>query len=171
MMDDGCWILDDEKSTHRTSGIEIAMRANAIIPILQFAICILQFAICNSPGGGALCRAEQPSDPRTWYAENSQSLLTLYRHLHQTPELSLREEQTAARMAQELRDVGATVTTGVGGYGVVGVLENGPGKVLMLRADLDALPVAELTGLAYASQVRTKDERGATVGARHAPGR
>jgi hippurate hydrolase len=73
-------------------------------------------------------------------------------------------------MAQELRDLGAKVTTDVGGHGVVGVLENGPGKVLMLRADMDALPVAEQTGLPYASKVRTQDDRGATVGVMHACG-
>ena len=68
------------------------------------------------------------------------------------------------------RPPGSTVTTDVGGHGVVGVLKNGPGKTLMLRTDLDALPVAEETGLPYASKVRTKDERGATVGVMHACG-
>src|SRR5688500_8657870 len=80
------------------------------------------------------------------------------------------KQNTAARMAEELRTLGVTVTTGVGGHGVVGVLENGKGKVLMLRADMDALPVAEETGLPYASKVRTRDARGATVGVMHACG-
>jgi hippurate hydrolase len=73
-------------------------------------------------------------------------------------------------MAKELRDVGVTVTTNVGGYGVVGVLANGPGKVLLLRSDMDALPVAEQTGLPYASKVRTQDPHGAAVGVMHACG-
>jgi hippurate hydrolase len=114
--------------------------------------------------------AGEPAEPAAWYAENAESLLELYRHLHQTPELSTHEKETAARMAQELRDLGAKVTTGVGGHGVVGVIENGPGKVLMLRADMDALPVAEQTGVPYASKVRTQDDRGAMVGVMHACG-
>jgi hippurate hydrolase len=73
-------------------------------------------------------------------------------------------------MAKELRDVGATVTTEVGGYGVVGVLANGDGKVLLLRSDMDALPVVEQTGLPYASKIRVQDSRGATVGVMHACG-
>jgi hippurate hydrolase len=114
--------------------------------------------------------AKEAAKPREWVAANLDSLVELYRHLHQNPELSTQEEQTAARMAQELSDVGAKVTTGIGGHGVVGVLENGPGKVLMLRADMDALPVAEQTGLPYASKTRVEDARGATVGVMHACG-
>jgi amidohydrolase len=114
--------------------------------------------------------AEDAADPRQWTAANLDSLVALYYHLHQNPELSHEEKATAARMAQELRDVGAKVTTDFGGHGVVGVLENGPGKVLMLRADMDALPVAEQTGLPYASKVRVQDARGATVGVMHACG-
>jgi hippurate hydrolase len=114
--------------------------------------------------------AEEPADPQAWTAANVNSLVDLYRHFHQTPELSFDEKETAARLADELRAIGATVTTNVGGHGVVGVLENGPGKTLMIRTDLDALPVAEMTGLPYASKVRTKDERGATVGVMHACG-
>ena len=116
------------------------------------------------------CLADDAADPTKWISENLPSLVELYRELHQDPELSLQEKQTAARMAHELRALEITVTTGVGGHGVVGVLENGPGKVLMLRADMDALPVAEQTGLPFASKVRTRDARGATVGVMHACG-
>ena len=70
-------------------------------------------------------------------------------------------KETSARLAKELQDAGAKVTTGVGGYGVVGVLENGPGKTLLLRTDMDALPVAEQTGLPFASTVRTKTSKAA----------
>ncbi|MEX0612837.1 MAG: amidohydrolase [Pirellulales bacterium] len=146
------------------------MKSSTNRPTLLFTICILQSALCDLPDRSALCRAEPASNARTWLAENSGSLVELYRHLHLAPELSLHEEQTAARMAEELRDVGAMVTTGVGGHGVVGVLENGDGNVLMLRADMDALPVAEQTGLPYASKVRTQDARGASVGVMHACG-
>jgi len=135
--------------------------------MMRYAICVVMFAICSS--STQLGYAEV-STPRAWINQNLDPLVELYRHLHQTPELSLAEKQTAARMAQELRDLGAKVTTEIGGHGVVGVLENGPGKVLMLRADMDALPVVEQTGLAYASKVRTQDSRGATVGVMHACG-
>jgi amidohydrolase len=77
---------------------------------------------------------------------------TLYEELHQAPELSLQETQTAKRLAAELRALGLEVTEGVGGTGVVGVLKNGAGPVGMLRTDTDALPVTEETGLKYASR-------------------
>src|SRR4051812_11069932 len=89
-----------------------------IFRILQFAICILQFAFCNFFGRTDHCLPAAAADPRRWVAENMPTLVELYRHLHQTPELSLKEKETSARMAKELRDAGATVTTNVGGYGV-----------------------------------------------------
>src|SRR4051812_13374885 len=76
----------------------------------------------------------------------------LYQDLHRNPELSTKETQTAARLAEELRKLGYQVTTGVGGTGVVGVLKNGQGPTVLLRTELDALPVEEKTGFAYASQ-------------------
>jgi amidohydrolase len=94
----------------------------------------------------------------------------LYMDLHRHPELSGHEQQTAAKLAAELRGLGYTVTTGVGGTGVVGILKNGDGPVVMLRTELDALPVEEKTGLPYASTVRTKDDKGADVGVMHACG-
>lgn len=75
----------------------------------------------------------------------------LYKHLHQNPELSLQEKETSARIASELKSLGYQVTENVGGYGVVGVLENGAGPVLLIRSDMDALPMEEKTGLPYAS--------------------
>ncbi|HEX3127561.1 MAG TPA: amidohydrolase [Thermoanaerobaculia bacterium] len=94
----------------------------------------------------------------------------LYRDLHQHPELSFHETETAARLAKELRQLGYEVTTGVGRVGVVGVLKNGAGPVVMLRTELDALPVTENTGLPFASTVRTKDDAGLEVGVMHACG-
>jgi hippurate hydrolase len=76
----------------------------------------------------------------------------LYRDLHQHPELSLHEEKTAAKMADRLRKLGFEVLTGVGGNGVVGVLRNGQGPTVLLRTDIDALPVEEKTGLPYSSK-------------------
>ena len=97
-------------------------------------------------------------------------LETLYVDLHRSPELSLREVETAAKMAERLRALGFDVTTGVGGTGVVGVLRNGKGPAVMLRTDLDALPIEEKTGLAYASKVTVVDAGGATVPVMHACG-
>ncbi len=94
----------------------------------------------------------------------------LYVDLHQTPELSLHEEKTAGKMAARLRTLGFEVTTGVGGHGVVGVLRNGSGPTVMLRTDLDALPLEEKTGLPYASKVQAKNPGGETVAVMHACG-
>jgi len=79
-------------------------------------------------------------------------LENLYRHLHSHPELSLKDEQTAVHVARELEGIGLKVTRQVGGYGVVGLLENGKGATVMVRADMDGLPVTEATGLPYASK-------------------
>lgn len=97
-------------------------------------------------------------------------LVALYQHLHRHPELSLREKETSARMAEELQRAGVEVTRHVGGHGVVGLLRNGDGKTLMLRADMDALPVAEETGLPYASAIRGESDEGRPVGIMHACG-
>jgi amidohydrolase len=94
----------------------------------------------------------------------------LHLDLHQHPELSLHEQQTAAKLAAGLRELGYDVSTGIGGTGVVGVLKNGNGPVVMLRTELDALPVVENTGLPYASTARTTDDNGADVGVAHACG-
>jgi len=94
----------------------------------------------------------------------------LYIDIHRHPELSLHEQLTAARLATGLRELGYAVSTGIGGTGVVGVLKNGSGPVVMLRTEMDALPVEEQTGLPYASVVRTKDDSGKDVGVAHACG-
>ena len=98
------------------------------------------------------------------------SLNALYQDLHRHPELSLMEVQTASRIAAELRTAGFEVTEHFGGTGVVGVLKNGPGPTLMIRTELDALPVAEETGLPYASKVRVTDLSGHDVPVMHACG-
>ncbi|MEO2090542.1 MAG: amidohydrolase [Gemmataceae bacterium] len=97
-------------------------------------------------------------------------LLALYKHLHANPELSLQEEKSAARMADELTKLGFEVTPKVGGHGVVGVFKNGAGPTVWYRADMDALPVTEQTGLPYASKVRAKDRSGNDCGVMHACG-
>src|SRR6185312_2799285 len=94
------------------------------------------------------------------------SWLTTYKALHAAPELSHREEKTSVFVAGELRKLGFTVTERIGkyqneqwvGYGIVGVLKNGPGPTVLVRTELDALPVDEKTGLPYASNVKTKND-------------
>jgi amidohydrolase len=125
-----------------------------------------------------LARGQEPSRPDQsppaqtdkWFPEHQDELVALYTHLHTHPELSYQEVETAARIAQELTQAGAKVTRGVGKLGVVGVLENGPGPVVLVRTDMDALPVVEQTGLPYASKVKARDKQGREVGVMHACG-
>ena len=97
-------------------------------------------------------------------------LMALYRDLHAHPELSMQETRTPAKLAAEVRKLGFTVTEKVGKTGVVAVMKNGPGPVLMLRADMDGLPVVEQTGLPYASKVRAVARSGVETGVMHACG-
>jgi hippurate hydrolase len=106
------------------------------------------------------------------------SLLSTYKSLHLAPELSHREEKTSVFVAGELRKLGFTVTERIGkyqnaqwiGYGVVGVLKNGSGPTVLVRTELDALPVEEKTGVPYSSQVKTKNDAGVEVSVMHACG-
>jgi len=98
------------------------------------------------------------------------SLVALYKQLHASPELSFQEAKSAARLAQEAKKLGFAVTGGVGGHGVVAVMKNGEGPTLLIRTDMDALPVVEQTGLAYASKVVTKTPDGVETGVMHACG-
>src|SRR6185295_16978174 len=97
-------------------------------------------------------------------------LVALYQHIHTNPELSLMEEQTAKRLAEEMRKAGYEVTEKVGGHGIVAVLKNGPGPVVLIRTDMDALPIVEKTGVPYASTVKVRDRNGNEVGVMHACG-
>ena len=101
---------------------------------------------------------------------NSSDWLELYKELHANPELSFHEVKTAVKMAEVLKKQGFEVTEQLGGNGVVGVLKNGKGSTVMVRTDMDALPVVEETGLPYASTVTTKDDDGNEVGVMHACG-
>lgn len=103
-------------------------------------------------------------------ADEYPSLEKLYLHLHANPELSFYEEKTSALLAGQLREIGFRVTRGVGGHGIVALLENGTGPTVMVRADMDALPVLEETGLPYASKVVATDEQGMEVPVMHACG-
>ena len=109
---------------------------------------------------------------------NIDSLVATYKTLHAAPELSHREEKTSAFLAKELRSLGYTVTERIGkfenaawtGYGVVAVLKNGDGPTVLVRADMDALPVDEKTELSYASRIKTKNDAGQEVSVMHACG-
>jgi hippurate hydrolase len=137
-------------------------------PPFRFPISHLLAGIisCSLLGAVASTRSEEPV---AWAKGHLDELVEIYRHFHAHPELSFMEKETAARLAKDLLAVGAEVTEEVGGTGVVGILKNGSGKTVLLRTDLDALPVTEQTGLAYASQVKVELD-GLPTGVMHACG-
>jgi amidohydrolase len=108
--------------------------------------------------------------PAEWATKHMPGLIETYRDFHRHPELSLHEEQTAARVARLWKEAGVEVHAGIGGHGLVGLIKNGPGPTLMLRTDLDALPVTENTNLEYASKVKVKNADGTMTGVMHACG-
>ena len=103
-------------------------------------------------------------------AADMPQLMALYRDLHANPELSMQEVSTPSKLAEQMRKLGFQVTMKVGQTGVVAVMENGPGPVLMIRADMDALPVKEQTGLAFASKAVGKLPDGTETPVMHACG-
>ena len=111
----------------------------------------------------------QPLAEKT-IVEQTGRMLLLCKDLHQNPELSLQEFETAKKMASELRKAGFEVTENFGGNNVVGMLKNGAGPVIMLRTDMDALPVEEKTNLVFASSKKVKSEDGNEVSVMHACG-
>ncbi|PZU11199.1 MAG: amidohydrolase [Sphingobium sp.] len=128
-------------------------------------------AAAQTPAPAAAQSTPAPqSEIGTAIAKDMDGLMTLYRDLHANPELSLQEVNTAAKLAKRLRAMKFDVTEKVGGTGVVAVMKNGSGPVLLIRADMDALPVVEQTGLPFASKVRTKTPEGVETGVMHACG-
>jgi hippurate hydrolase len=132
------------------------------IPLLYSALVLL--AASSTPAADLTPQISERASAEV------QSLVALYTHLHQHPELSFREKETAARLVSELKPLGFEVTANVGGHGFVAVMKNGSGPTVMVRTDLDALPVVENTGRPYTSDVRTTDEYGNDVGVMHACG-
>ena len=120
--------------------------------------------VLTTLGIGPAARSED------WFATNLDPLVKFYQARHAEPELSFQEKATSASLAAALKEAGAEVTTGVGVYGVVGVLKNGQGPTVLVRSDLDALPVTEQTGLPFASKVKATDKDGKAVGVMHACG-
>ena len=136
--------------------------------VMRFALGVLFFICRTAP---SYCEDSPVSkEIGAWIEQQYDSLFQLYRHLHSNPELSYREVKTAERIGRELEGSGFQVTPNFGGYGLVGVLKNGEGPTLMIRTDLDGLPVTEETGVEYASRVRVKDDLGKEVGVMHACG-
>ena len=128
------------------------------------AMSLSLFALLTSPSGAQTATASRELD--VVYPD----AYALYVDLHQHPELSSQETRTASTLAARLRSLGYDVTEHVGGTGIVAVLKNGSGPTIMLRTELDALPVEEKTGLPYASTVHAKDPSGTEVPVMHACG-
>src|SRR6266487_2219743 len=146
----------------------VFMKSYASLVFVFFAAASLQTA------PGAPAPPSVPEDLRkavlSKAGEVAPKLEPLYKEFHAHPELSLHEEKTAQRVGDGLEQAGFAVTRSVGGNGVVGVLTNGPGRTVLVRTDLDALPVSEQTGAPYASTVKTVDDKGNAVGVMHACG-
>jgi hippurate hydrolase len=132
--------------------------------MIRFVPCAALAALALVPAS----RAAAAPDPAT--KAQMADLMALYRDLHAHPELSGQEVQTAAKLAARARALGFDVTEKVGGTGVVAVMKNGPGPVLLIRADMDGLPVTEETGLPFASKVRATTADGIESGVMHACG-
>ncbi|MFY0639000.1 M20 metallopeptidase family protein [Maricaulis maris] len=136
---------------------------------LMSAAAAVTLALAAQPTAFALQEAADEDALRTAITADYDGYLEeLYQHFHAHPELSHQEFETAARLAAELEALGFDVTEGVGGTGIVAVMENGEGPTLMLRADMDGLPVPEQTGLSYASTDTDVDHRGVENPVMHA---
>jgi amidohydrolase len=151
------------------------MKLSSVAPIaasLTLALFGFEARAADPRGGERLVASIAGHDPwlQTAVKRVSKDVEALYVDLHQHPELSRHEEKTAATFAKRLGALGFEVTTGVGGTGVVGLLKNGQGPTLMLRTELDALPVEEKTGLSYASHAFATDDSGDKVPVMHACG-
>ena len=132
------------------------------------------FGLAVSLGALALAASPAAADPaavkQAVAADYDSHLEDLFLHFHANPELSFLETETAKRMAAELRAAGLDVTEGVGGTGVVGMVRNGEGPLILLRADMDGLPLPEKTGLDYASTVTQTGQDGQEYPVMHACG-
>lgn len=140
---------------------------------MHHALTAIMAAVSLSSAASAQTAPTAPS-PRSVIADaiaqDMDELMTLYRDLHANPELSGAESATAAKLARRLKAMKFDVTEKVGGTGVVAVMKNGSGPVLLIRADMDGLPVTERTGLPFASKVRAKTAEGVETGVMHACG-
>ena len=129
--------------------------------VLTQAVLVTLFVLATS----ASIAASLSDDVRSLY---DTKLKDLFVHFHQNPELSFKEDKTAKRLGDELEALGYTMHRGIGGAGLVALLENGPGPTVMFRADMDGLPVEEKSGLPYASEATQLDWDGNRVPVMHA---
>ncbi len=143
------------------SETRLVMKTKSIAPAISLALGLLAFS-ANSPAADALSEAVEKD-----YNEN---LGSLFDYFHRNPELSGLETKTAARLAKELRQAGFEVTEGVGKTGIVAIMKNGEGPLVMMRADMDGLPVKEKSGLPNASEAMQEDMEGNVVPVMHACG-
>ena len=136
------------------------------------AVSLSSIASAQTPPSPAAPPAPAPrqSEIGAAIAGDMDDLMTLYRDLHANPELSGQESETGVKLANRLKTMKFDVTEKVGGTGVVAVMKNGSGPVLLIRADMDGLPVTEQTGLPFASKVRAKTAEGVDTGVMHACG-
>ena len=142
--------------------MNLPVRLACLVPLL--VICSPSFA---AEGGATPAVIEQV---RQLVEKQYPALESFYTTLHREPELSLAEEKTSRRLAEQLRSAGFEMVERVGGFGVVAVMRNGPGKTLLIRTDLDALPVKEQTGAPYASTAQVRNAAGQTIDVMHACG-
>jgi len=133
---------------------DVFMKPSSILRHTLFAAGII---------GAAVQAAPLPAPFAAQLNANYPAIETMYQDLHRNPELGFAEHQTAAKLAERAKALGFEVTTGVGGTGVVAILKNGPGPTVMLRTEMDALPLLEKTSLPYASKATTKNAAGETV--------
>jgi hippurate hydrolase len=155
-------------------------KTNLLVVVLSLAVVIAAQTPENKRSRLLILGGVDLSDAKldAMVEQNIEWLLATYKMLHGAPELSHHEEKTAAFFASELRKFGYTVTERLGkyeqpqwsGHAVVGVMKNGTGPTLLIRTELDALPVEEKTGVPYASKVKTKNDAGVEVGVMHACG-
>ena len=135
-------------------------------PLIKVTLAIGLFSFTFIP----VTKAQSTKEILEKRDQDYEYLYDLYQHLHRNPELSFHEEKTAQRIAKELRKAGFEVTEKVGGFGLVGVLKNGKGPTVLLRTDLDGLPIKEETQKPYASKIEVKDDAGKEVSVMHACG-
>ena len=146
-----------------SQGWRPATRPASLPPMHKFLLGTAALALIATPA-----LAKDPVHDATQRA--LPQLMEFYRDFHTNPELSNHETRTAAKLAAEARASGFEVTENVGGHGVVAILRNGPGPVILIRADIDALPVTEQTNLPFASKVRVTTAEGVETGVMHACG-
>ena len=149
--------------------IRLVRHAVALTSILLWWSFFVQAPPCVG-GDSSAPSAATAVAVQQWFVAHAVELEDCYRWLHAHPEVSFEEKETSAFVAAAWEKAGYTVTRNVGGHGIVGVLKNGEGPTLMLRTDLDALPISEKTGLAFASTLQATTPEGTVSGVMHACG-